>query len=247
MNIIWTLVKKELRLVLRDPIALLLLFVLPLVFILVFGLFVGEGFGQKPDNRLRIMFLDLDGGPGLKPGEAWSQRVQRDLAETAGIRIEKIAFREDAERLIREHKQAAILVFGPNFSACLNRCSFLADGINPFHRDGVYLDKIDVQLWKDEKQPTTAAIIEQVVQISLLRVILPWMIGRAFERLSDPEFIHLLGDKVNLPVPKQFQLLMRKDKIQLAELLKMASGGNAKEAQMYNRKVGDGVQAALAE
>jgi ABC-type multidrug transport system permease subunit len=102
-------------------------------------------------------------------------------------------------------------------------------------------------LWKDEKQPTTAAIIEQVVQVSLLRVILPWMIGRAFERLSDPEFIKLLGDKVNLPVPKQFQLLMRKDKIQLGELLKMASGGNSKEAQMYNKKVGDGVQAALAE
>ena len=63
------------------------------------------------------------------------------------------------------------------------------------------------------------------------------------ERLSDPEFIKLLGDKVNLPVPRQFQLLMRKDKIQLGELLKMASGGNAKEAQMYNKKVGDGVQA----
>jgi len=247
VSIIWTLVKKELRLVLRDPVSLLLLFVLPLLFILVFGLFVGEGFGQKPDNRLRIMLLDLDHGSGLNPGEPWSHVVQRDLAETAGIRLETITQREDAERLIREHKQAAILVFGPNFSERINRCSFLADGLNPFHRDGVYLDKIDVQLWKDEKQPTTSAIIEQVVQVSLLRVILPWMIGRAFERLSDPEFIKLLGDKVNLPVPKQFQLLMRKDKIQLGELLKMASGGNAKEAQMYNRKVGDGVQAALAE
>ncbi len=247
MGIVWTLVKKELRLVLRDPVSLLLLFVLPLLFILVFGLFVGEGFGQKPDNRLRIMLLDLDHGSGLNPGEPWSHVVQRDLAETAGIRLETIEQREDAERLIHEHKQAAILVFGPNFSERINRCSFLADGLNPFHRDGVYLDKIDVQLWKDEKQPTTSAIIEQVVQVSLLRVILPWMIGRAFERLSDPEFIKLLGDKVNLPVPKQFQLLMRKDKVQLGELLKMASGGNAREAQMYNKKVGDGVQAALAE
>jgi len=246
MSIVWTLVKKELRLVLRDPVALLLLFVLPLLFILVFGLFVGEGFGQKPDKRLRIMLLDRDSGPGLNPGEPWSRVVQRDLAETAGIRIETIEHREDAERLIREHKQAAILVFGPNFSARLNRCSFLADGINPFHRDGVYLEKIDVQLWKDEKQPTTAAVIEQVVQVSLLRVILPWMIGRAFERLSDPEFIQLLGDKVNLPVPKKFQFLMGKEKIRLGELLKMASS-NAHEAQMYNKKVGDGVQAALAE
>lgn len=247
MSIIWTLVKKELRLVLRDPVSLILLFVLPLLFILVFGLFVGEGFGQKPDNRLRIMLLDLDSGSGLNPGEPWSKVVQRDLAETAGIRIEEIEHTVDAERLIREHKQAAILVFQPRFTERINRCSFLADGLNPFHRDGVYLDKIDVQLWKDEKQPTTAAVIEQVVQVSLLRVILPWMIGRAFERLSDPEFIQLLGDKVNLPVPKQFQFVMRKEKVKLGEMLKMASGGNDKEAQMYNKKVGDGVQAALAE
>ncbi|MHB1421601.1 MAG: ABC transporter permease [Gemmataceae bacterium] len=247
MSIVWTLVKKELRLVLRDPVSLLLLFVLPLLFILVFGLFVGEGFGQKPDKRLRIMLLDLDSGSGLNPGEPWSQVVRRDLAETGGIRMEKLESREDAERLIREHKQAAILVFMPHFTERINQCSFLADGLNPFHREGVYFDKVDVELWKDEKQPTTAAVIEQVVQVSLLRVILPWMIGRAFARLSDPDFIQILGDKVNLPVPKQFQFLMRKDKVQLGELLKMASGGNPEAAEMYKKKVGDGVQAALAE
>lgn len=247
MSIVWTLVKKELRLVLRDPVSLILLFVLPLLFILVFGLFVGEGFGQKPDKRLRIMFLDLDGGSGLHLGEPWSKVVQGDLAETPDIHILEIKRPEEAERLIRDHKQAAIVVFGANFSDRLNQCSFLADGLNPFHREGVHLDKIDVKLWKDEKQPATAAVIEQVVQVSLLRVILPWMIGRAFERLSDPQFIQLLGDKVNLPVPKKFQLLMRQQKIKLGELLKMASGGNADEAKMYNKKVGDGVQAALAE
>ena len=60
---------------------------LPLLFILVFGLFVGESFGQKPDNRLRIMLVDLDRGSGLQSGEPWSQVVRRDLAETAGIRV----------------------------------------------------------------------------------------------------------------------------------------------------------------
>jgi ABC-2 type transport system permease protein len=248
MSIIWTLVKKELRLVMRDPVALILLFVLPLVFILVFGLFVGEGFGQKPDNRLRISLVDRDQGSGLNPGEPWSQVVRRDLAETAGIRIEVIDSLDEAERLIREHKRAAILVFEPGFTEQLNRCSFLADGLNPFHRDGVYLDKVNVRLLKDEKQPATSAIIEQVVQVSLLRVILPWMISRAFERLSDPEFIQLLGDNVNLPVPKQFQIVMLgKERIKLGKLLEMASGGDPKSAQMYKEKVGEGVQGALAE
>ncbi|HTU16743.1 MAG TPA: ABC transporter permease [Gemmataceae bacterium] len=248
MSIVWALVKKELRLVLRDPVALILLFVLPLLFILVFGLFVGDSFGQKPDKRLRISLVDLDHGSGLNKGEPWSHVVRRDLAETANIRIEIIDSPEEAERLIHEHKRAAILVFQSHFSERINDCSFLADGLNPFHRDGVYLDKVDVQLWKDEKQPATAAVIEQVVQVSLLRVILPWMIGRAFERLSDPEFIQLLGEKVNLPVPKQFPFnMLRKEKIKLGELLKMASSGNPDTAQMYKKKVGDGVQAALAE
>jgi ABC-2 type transport system permease protein len=248
MDIVWTLVKKELRLVLRDPVSLILLLVLPLLFILVFGLFVGESFGQKPDKRLRISLVDRDHGSGLNKDEPWSQVVRRDLAETANIRIEIIDSPEEAERLIREHKRAAILVFQPHFSERINNCSFLVDGLNPFHRDGVYLDKVDVQLWKDEKQPATAAVIEQVVQVSLLRVIMPWMIGRAFERLTYPEFIQLLGDRVNLPVPKQFQFVMLgKEKIKLGELLKMAAGSNPETAQMYRKKVGDGVQAALAE
>jgi ABC-type Na+ efflux pump permease subunit len=247
MSIVWTLVKKELRLVLRDPVSLLLLFVLPLLFILVFGLFVGESFGQKPDKRLRISLVDLDRGAGFSHSEPWSKVVRRDLAETANIRIEFIDNLDEAERLIHEHKRAAILVFGREFSERINACSFLSGGLNPFHRDGVYLDKVDVQLMKDEKQPATAAVIEQVVQVSLLRVILPWMIGRAFERLSDPDFIQILGDKVNLPVPPQFRFLMRKEKVQLGELLKMASGGNPEQAQMYKKKVGDGVQAALAK
>jgi ABC-type multidrug transport system permease subunit len=130
------------------------------------------------------------------------------------------------------------------------------DGINPFFRDGVKLidprwpnetNRVDAELLKDPKQPGASAIIDQVAQVSLLRVILPWMIGRAFERLGDPEFIQILGDEVNLPVPKQYQFLMRKEKIKLGELLQMASGGDPKEAAMYKGKVGEGVQSALKE
>ena len=45
------------------------------------------------------------------------------------------------------------------------------------------------------------SLIEQVVQMTMLRVILPWMIGQAFERLSEPQFIALLGEEVKLPAP----------------------------------------------
>jgi ABC-type Na+ efflux pump permease subunit len=194
--LIWILAKKEFRLLLRDPKAAIILLVMPFLFILVLGVSLGEGFGQKPDARLRVSIVVEDQGlpKGVPfPKTSWAKVVQRDLAETAGIRLEIIERREEAQRLVENSKRAAVLVFGPEFSRKVNRCSFLADGINPFHRDGVNLGVLDVKLLRDETQLTAASIIEQVAQGTLLRVILPWMIGRAFEKVGDVEFIDRLG------------------------------------------------------
>jgi ABC-type Na+ efflux pump permease subunit len=202
--LIWTLAKKELRLLLRDRRAMIILLFMPLIFILVLGLSLGEGFGQKPDDRLRVSIVDLDQGFSraedrklAPPGtEKWSQVVMLDLAQTAGIRVEMIASRAEAERAVRDGKRSAVLVFGPHFSDRVARCSFLSDGINPFYRDGVKLEEIDAELLQDPTQLTAAAIIDQVGQVSLLRVVLPYMIGGAFEKLGDPEFVRLLGSKI---------------------------------------------------
>ncbi|MGH9677127.1 MAG: ABC transporter permease, partial [Candidatus Acidiferrum sp.] len=247
---VWTLAIKELRLLLRDRLAALILLVLPLLFILVLGLLLGESFGQKADDRLRVSIVDLDKGTALQAGESWANVVERDLADTGGIKVEFIPSAEEAERLVREHKRAAVLIFDPGFSDHINQCSFMVDGINPFHRDGVYLNKINARVLTDGKQPGTAAIIEQVAQISLLRVILPYMIGRAFDRLSDPEFIEILGQEVKLPVPTLMKVLpdryfvanSNKDRIKLATLLELAAGGKSAAARAFEAKVGDGVQ-----
>jgi ABC-type multidrug transport system permease subunit len=185
------------------------------------------------------------------------------MKDTAGIRIEIVGSEEEAARLVDTHKQAAVLIFQPDFSEQINRCSFLQDGINPFHRDGVYLDRIHATLLKDSKQPGQAAIIEQVAQTSLLRVILPYMIGRAFLKLGEPEFIDLLSQQVRLPVPELFRRPLsflnaktEKDEktgqemVRLNELLRVASkdSDEAKtQARMqdFRTRVGDGVQSAL--
>ena len=249
--VVWALAKKEMRLLLRDRMAVIVLLGMPLVFILLWGVMLGENFGQKnADEKLRVYVVDQDAGTGLRPGVPWSKEVYDDLSGTAGIRVDYLPSLDDAERRIRKHQIAAVLVFGPDFSARINQCSFLADGINPFHRDGVYLNKIDARLIRDPKQPGAAAIIDQVAQVSLLRVILPWMIGKAFERLSDQQFIQLLGEKVQLPLPNN--VLVRaafggEDKVALKTMLDLAAGSNDKEAREYRRKVGQGVQAALKE
>src|SRR5207249_1622334 len=86
--------------------------------------------------------------------------------------------------------------FGPNFSRRVQQSSFLAQGINPFYRDGVKLDELDAQLLTDPTQLTASSIIQQVAQVSLLRVVLPWMIGRAFEKLAEPAFMSMLAEEV---------------------------------------------------
>jgi ABC-type multidrug transport system permease subunit len=284
MSLIWTLAKKELLLLLRDRLALILLLVTPLVFILILGLLLGEGFGQASDDKLRITIVDLDAGEGGGlEGTKWAKVVQRDLAETADIKVERLTLGSEAEdlahadelmrqaeELIRDHKRAAILVFKPNFSERMRLCSFTADGINPFHRDGVYLHHVGAELLKDSTQSAGASIIEQVAQVSMLRVILPYMIGRAFEKLSEPEFIALLGRAVNLPVPPSQQFLLsamrpkppaaiggavgptmrqlyRPDRLSLGEMLYLAAEKNPTKEREYRGKVGAGVQEALGK
>ena len=65
---IWTLAKKEIRVLLRDRMATIVLLGLPLVFILVLGLLLGDSFGQKSDERVRVSVVDLD--IGLAPHTA---------------------------------------------------------------------------------------------------------------------------------------------------------------------------------
>jgi ABC-type multidrug transport system permease subunit len=57
--------------------------------------------------------------------------------------------------------------------------------VNPLFRDGVDLEQLDAHLLRDPTQLTAASIIEQVGQVTMLRVVLPWMIGRAFEKIGN--------------------------------------------------------------
>ncbi len=247
---IWTLARKEIRLLVRDRLAALILLGLPLLFVLILGMLLGDSFGQK--ERLRIAVVNLDDGPCSIAGkENWGQVVMQDLAETGGVIVERLGSVEEARQMIREHKRAGILIFQSEFSERVERCSFLRDGLNPFYRDGVYLDRVGVELLSDSQQIANAAVIEQVAQVSMLRVLLPLMIGRAFGKLSDESFIKLLGEEVNIPGPEVkigfTTIKPLGDKKTLGELLNMAAGSDPAKAAEYRRKVGEGVQAALTK
>ncbi len=273
--VIWTLAKKDLRLLVRDARAMIILLAMPLIFILVLGVSLGDNFGKSPAAGLRITVLNLDEGvprffdrPAMVgegagwlaitpnpasgasqafagcsvawanhgrwfPHQSWAEMLLRDLNETADIRVEFVKDRAEAQRLVNSGQRAAVLVLGKNFSKRVERCSFLAsgwpdhlaiascfplpghpialalrggfdetqdvfplylhDGINPFHREGINFKTLDVEVLRDPTQDTAAAIIDQVAQGSLLRVVMPWMIGRAFEKIGEPQFIDMVS------------------------------------------------------
>src|SRR5260221_8476040 len=131
----FTLAAKDLRLLRRDARSAIILLVMPLLFVAVLGMAVGEGFGQKPDDRLRISIVNLDEGlppgAGTFPPKRWSEVVIDDLASTADIRIEMIPSRAEAESLVKQGKRSAVLVFEPRFSQEMQRCSFLTEADPP--------------------------------------------------------------------------------------------------------------------
>lgn len=233
---IWTLAKKDLCLLLRDTRAAIILLTMPLLFILVLGMALGD-----PDERLQIFIVNEDEGlppnPGPFPGKAWSQVVRDDLEKTAGIQVEMISSRAEAKRLVEVGKRSCVIVFRPDFSRHVHNCSFLDDrflddrvGINPFFRDGVDLKVLAIDVIRDEKQVLAASIIEQVMQVSLLRVVMPWMIGKAFDKISEKQFIDEMAKRVEVTTfgkskAKPLALLNDKQRIE----------------------VGDGVQSSLQE
>jgi ABC-type Na+ efflux pump permease subunit len=195
----FTIARKDLRLLLRDPRSAVILVIMPLVLILVLGLSIGEAFGRKPDDRIRISVVVED--EGLPPDPArdfppkpWSEVVIDDLTDTADIRVERIATREEAKRLVARGDRAAVVVFRPEFSDRTHRCSFVgpefkANPINPLYRDGVRTDALGVDILANPTQPVGSSVIQQVVQVSLLRVIIPWMIGQAFDLIGTDPFM----------------------------------------------------------
>ncbi len=220
----FTLAAKDFRLLRRDYRSAIILLFTPLVFVAVLSLVVGQGFGQKPDNRLRVSVVNEDAGlpPGAGdfPPKPWSQIVLDDLAGTADIRIEVIDSRALAEELVRDGKRAAVFVFESDFSAKMHRCSFLTKAnpppLNPLYRDGINPAEVDLTILKDPTQPAGASIVQQIAQVTLFRVVIPWMIGKAFERVGDEEFMALVAERMKRkkdipgPVLKDIDPVLRK-------------------------------------
>ncbi len=239
-----TVFRRESLALLRDRRTLITLLVLPFFCILILGILLGEGFGQKADDHFRVTIVDLDKKAGLG-GITWGERIRADLRESPDLKLEIINDPNEAISLVQSHRRSAIIVLGPDLGDKVDNCSFLSGGINPFHREGVHLEKIGVQVIKDSRQGLSAAVMEQVAQVSLMRVILPWMIGKAFERLGDREFIEILSAGAMVPIPLEYRFFLGKSEASLKYLISFVSKGQHETILGYQKIIGEGIQKAL--
>jgi len=137
------------------------------------------------------------------PTGRWVDVLIADLKDTGNIKIERLPNREEAEKLKQQGKRSAVVVFGPEFSNKVDRCSFVGGEfktapINPLDRYGVRTSAVDVTVIENRFQPIGSAVVKQVTQVSLMRVLVPWMIGQAFDLIGND----LLLDKMEKYIPQ---------------------------------------------
>jgi len=104
LSITW----KDLQIFLKDRGSLLLLFLVPLLFVLVFTGALGEVGKGEPDTRILLPVIDLDGG-------AAAQTLIQGLEAAGGVRVEGYE-RAEALALLDENKISRVLTIPEGFS-----------------------------------------------------------------------------------------------------------------------------------
>ena len=86
-----------------------------------------------------------------------------DVGEGGGLRVELIDSEEVAKDLVARGKRAAVIVFEPEFSDRMDRCSFLAKPgyvpVNPLGRDGVRLDRLALTVLRDPSELVSLDVV----------------------------------------------------------------------------------------
>lgn len=101
---------KDLQIFFKDRGAVVLLFLLPLMFIVVFsGALAAIGGGRDEDTRILLPVVDLDGGEA-------AQTLLDSLDAAGGVRVERYTQRE-AQALLEEDELARMLSISAGFTA----------------------------------------------------------------------------------------------------------------------------------
>jgi ABC-2 type transport system permease protein len=169
---LWPLVRKDLRRVARDPLALVLLIVAPLLVVAAIGLSTGRllGWSERAEG-LRLAVVNEDGGP-------LAQAVVAGLSGRNGLAVTRAASRAAAARLLGAGKHGAAVAIGGRFTAAVGglEVADLLDGSR--EQLATLLERLDIAVAGRRQGGAAEAIVRQLVVAEVLRVVAPVVAGR---------------------------------------------------------------------
>lgn len=163
--------RKDLRLLLRDRRAIVVLIVLPVAFIAILGLSTGRLLGWRSSNQtLRLAVINRDSG-------AVSDRVIRRLTRIAGVDVRPVTDNGRLTALLNDEEVNAGIIIGSDFShRLLNvRPEELGNDQNTASRD--LLSRLDVTIVSRPEGVMVASVVEQLTLFSILQAALPQIAG----------------------------------------------------------------------
>ncbi|MBI1309881.1 ABC transporter permease subunit [bacterium] len=163
--------RKDLRLLLRDRRALVVLLVLPIAFIAILGLSTGRLLGWRNSNQmLRIAVLDA-------ADSKVSRQVINRLTELDGLRIQRVATKTELDHLLVDRDANAGLTIGKQFNSRVAsiRPRDLFDVRDS--RVQASLADFDVSVESAAGGAMVRSVVEQLALFSILKSILPQAVG----------------------------------------------------------------------
>ena len=120
---IFALAKRDLKQTIREPAALFMIFLFPVVFVLAFGASYG-GIGGGTSPTYSIGLVNLDTSPLNGTGQQWSQVFTDSLAATRILNIQTYANNQSAQADLAQGRIQAVVIIPADFGASCS--SYLA-------------------------------------------------------------------------------------------------------------------------
>ncbi len=105
----WEITKKDLLLILKDKRALCTLLALPVAFIAILGVSTGELITTHEASKLvKVGVVDED-------GSELAEHIIHDLSQIGGLKVEKVADRDEGTLLLQNGYSSVIVILGTDF------------------------------------------------------------------------------------------------------------------------------------
>jgi ABC-2 type transport system permease protein len=172
----WKITKKDLRLLVRDRRTLLGLISLPLFFITIFGISVGQLFTEKEKvKRVRVGVVNQDPCP-------LSETLMSEVVKVDAIEVVEITDRDGAQEQLADGKIDVLATIGPRYHELVEGLDISDIIFAETGKLSAGLRSLDIEVQSGAFLASAAQVVENLVFAFALRSIAPEVM-----RANDPK------------------------------------------------------------